>query len=76
MLIIALQDFFKYLAANTGLDTVNLSNVWSLQDTLFVEVSTAIHKSDVHETYTNTVHVHVHEDILYGMHKAHSVLYC
>ena len=37
-LINFLQDFFKYLAKHSGYDVVNLTNVWSLQDTLFVEV--------------------------------------
>jgi hypothetical protein len=34
----SLQEFFKFLSENTGLNPVNLTNVWRIQDTLFVEV--------------------------------------
>ena len=36
--ILSLQDLFEFLSENTGLNPVNLTNTWRIQDTLFVEV--------------------------------------
>ena len=38
----SLQDFFKFLSKNTGLNPVNLTNTWRIQDTLFVEVNSFV----------------------------------
>ena len=36
--LVILQDFFRRLEQLSGYDVVNLSNIWSLEDVIFVEV--------------------------------------
>ena len=36
--LVILQEFFRRLEQLSGYDVINLSNIWSLEDVIFVEV--------------------------------------
>ena len=42
------QDFFLLLAEESGFSTVDLSNIWTIQDTVFIEVIISNCRSSLH----------------------------